>query len=86
VALILVAIFTCCIGYILAAIPFGGQYIGALISLPVLVFDRAYTLHFVSQFGPEYAIGWQVPPERGFPVLMNDPTQMPPPPPPPSAA
>jgi hypothetical protein len=37
---------TCC----LAAIP----YLGSVILLPLLVFDRAYPLYFLEQFGPEW--------------------------------
>ena len=38
---------TCCI----AALP----YIGTVILLPLYVFGRSYSMHFLAQFGPEYA-------------------------------
>jgi len=43
---------TCCIGGCFMAIP----YIGAVILLPVTVFFRAYSLEYLSQFGPEYRV------------------------------
>lgn len=39
---------TCC----LAAIP----YIGTVILLPLYVFDQSYTLHFIEEFGPKWAV------------------------------
>ena len=38
---------TCCI----AAIP----YLGTVLLLPLFVFHRSYSIHFLSQFGPDYA-------------------------------
>lgn len=46
-ALVLV---TCCCAGILLAIPF----LGTVLLLPVLVFDRAYSLGYLAQFGPDY--------------------------------
>jgi hypothetical protein len=43
---VLATCLTCC----LAALP----YIGAVILLPFTVFMRAYTLHFLEQFGPQW--------------------------------
>ena len=43
---------TCCI----AAIP----YVGSVVLLPVLVFNRSYPLYFIEQFGPD----WRVFPHR----------------------
>ena len=40
--------FTCC----LVALP----YIGTVIMLPIYVFELSYTLHFIEQFGPRWAI------------------------------
>lgn len=45
---LIVTLFTCCI----AALP----YIGAVILLPVSIFLRAYSLHFVEQFGEGFQI------------------------------
>lgn len=42
----LITCVTCCI----AALP----YIGTVILLPIFVFDRAYPLYFMGQFGPEW--------------------------------
>jgi hypothetical protein len=81
-ALVILGLVTCCIGFFLMAIPFVGSYIVALTSLPVLVFDRAYCLHFIAQFGPEYQMAWQMPAVGGFPVVMDS---APPPPGPPGA-
>ena len=38
---------TCC----LAAIP----YLGTVLLLPLFVFNRSYSIHFLSRFGPDYA-------------------------------
>jgi hypothetical protein len=78
IALIVTCCFTVCIGYILALIPIAGSYVHGLITLPVLAFKNAYRLHFVSQFGDDYRIGWQLTPEGGFPVIFNDPATEPP--------
>jgi len=48
VATLLAACATCCI----AMLP----YLGTVILLPLLVFMRAYTLHFLEQFGPEWRL------------------------------
>lgn len=47
-----VLLVTCCIAGCFLAIP----YIGTVLFLPVLVFQRAYSLHFLAQFGPEYDV------------------------------
>lgn len=47
---LLVVLFTCCIAGCLMLIP----YIGTVLLLPVLVFYRAYSAHFVAQFSPQY--------------------------------
>lgn len=41
----------CCIS-VLLLIP----YIGTVIVLPLLVFDRAYSLHYLRQFGPDFDV------------------------------
>jgi hypothetical protein len=73
IALVITCCATLCIGYILAVLPLVGSYVIALITLPVLAFKNAYRLYFVSQFGDEYRIGWQINPQGGFPVIPNDP-------------
>ncbi len=42
----------CCLGCGVVLIP----YVGAVILLPLLVFWRAYSLHFLEQFGPAYRL------------------------------
>jgi hypothetical protein len=39
---------TCCIGFF--------PYLNAVVTLPLLVFDRCYLIYFLEQFGPEYSI------------------------------
>jgi hypothetical protein len=49
----LVAIIaTCCVALCLLAVPF----IGTVLLLPVLVFQRAYPLYYLAQYGPQYDI------------------------------
>jgi hypothetical protein len=43
-------IATCCIAGCLLALP----YLGTVLLLPVLVFQRAYSLYYLAQFGPQY--------------------------------
>jgi hypothetical protein len=74
VTLVLFLFATCCIpGMIALAIPVAGMYPVAFLSMPVLVFERAYALHFVSQFGPAYAVQWHMAGGRGFPVDFSAP-------------
>jgi len=58
---LVVVLVTCCIAGCFLAIP----YIGTVLLLPVLVFKRAYSLHFFAQFGPEYDV---FPPEAATPA------------------
>lgn len=52
-AIVMTAVLvTCCCAGIILAIP----YIGIVLMLPLLVFKRAYSLHFLSQFGPDYDV------------------------------
>ena len=48
----MIVLCTCCIAGCFLAIP----YIGTVLLLPVLVFTRAYSLHFLAQFGPDYDV------------------------------
>ena len=41
---------TCCLAGCLFALP----YVGTVFLLPILVFERAYSLHYLAQFGPDY--------------------------------
>lgn len=52
-----VVILTCCIAGCLLAIPF----LGTLLLLPVFVFDRAYSLYYLEQFGDAYRLVTPVP-------------------------
>lgn len=52
VMVIAIVLATCCIAGCLLAIP----YVGTVLFLPVLVFKRAYSLHYLAQFGPTYNV------------------------------
>jgi hypothetical protein len=49
IAVIVAGIFTCCIGWLLLALP----YIGTVVTLPVWYTYRGFSLEFLAQFGPE---------------------------------
>jgi hypothetical protein len=50
-AIVLIAILvTCCLAGCLLMIP----YLGTVLLLPVLVFQRSYSLHYLAQYGREY--------------------------------
>jgi hypothetical protein len=46
------ALVTCCCACCFMAIP----YIGTVVLLPVLVFERAYSLHYLRQFGSDFDV------------------------------
>ena len=50
ICVIIIGLFTCCIGFIILAIP----YIGTVILLPIQYTFRAMSVEFLEQFGPEY--------------------------------
>ncbi len=52
IGVIILALFTCCIGLLLIAIP----YIGAVILLPVSYTFRAFSIEFLAQFGDRYNV------------------------------
>jgi hypothetical protein len=52
IAVIVAGLITCCIGWILLAIPF----ISTVVTLPVWYALRAFSLEFLAQFGPEYDV------------------------------
>jgi len=58
---LIVVLMTCCIAGCFMAIP----YLGTVLLLPVLIFYRAYSLHFLAQFGPEYDV---FPPDAASPT------------------
>jgi hypothetical protein len=45
-------VVTCCCAGCLLALP----YLGTVLLLPVLVFKRSYSLHYLAQYGPEYDV------------------------------
>jgi hypothetical protein len=52
IGVIVVGLATCCVGFLLFAIP----YINAVVLLPVSYTLRAFSVEFLEQFGPEYHI------------------------------
>jgi hypothetical protein len=50
VVVLAAVIATCCIAACLLALP----YLGTVLLLPVLVFQRAYSLYYLAQLGPKY--------------------------------
>lgn len=52
IAIIFLAIFTCCVGLLLIAIP----VIGAIILLPISYTFRAFSIEFLKQFGEEFNV------------------------------
>jgi len=52
VCVVLVGLYTCCLGFILLGIP----YIGSVVILPISYTFRAFSLEFLEQFDPEYTI------------------------------
>jgi hypothetical protein len=52
IAVIIAGLVTCCIGFVLLALP----YIGAVVLLPVSYTLRAFSVEFLEQFGPEFQV------------------------------
>lgn len=52
VSVFVLGLLTCCVGFLLLAIP----YIGSVFTLPISYTYRAFSLEFLEQFGPEYKI------------------------------
>lgn len=52
IGIILFGCVTCCIGFVVLALP----YINAVILLPIAYAMRAFSVEFLEQFGPEYQI------------------------------
>jgi len=68
-AQLLLGCLTLCIGFL--------PYLSNVAALPFEVFMRSYSIYFLQQFGPEYAIMMEPPPPGfGFPVVF--PPQLPP--------
>jgi hypothetical protein len=51
-AVIMLGIFTCCIGFIFLVIP----YISSVVLLPISYTYRAFSVRFLEQFGAEYSL------------------------------
>lgn len=51
-AVAVVGLLTCCVGFVLLAIP----YVGTVVLLPVLVAYRAFSLEFLAQFDPTFQL------------------------------
>ncbi|MCE5326714.1 MAG: hypothetical protein LLG01_09885 [Planctomycetaceae bacterium] len=69
---VLAGCFTCCLGFL--------PYLSAVLTLPLHIFLRAYSLYFVQQFGPGYNIVSE-PLTAGFSVISPSPPGQPPAPP-----
>jgi hypothetical protein len=52
VLVLIVILATCCCAGCLLIIP----YLGTVLLLPVLAFGRAYSLHYLAQYGPQYDV------------------------------
>ena len=52
ITVILFGLFTCCLGFLLLAIP----YIKDVVTLPISYTLRAFSVEFLAQFGPQYVI------------------------------
>ena len=50
--IVVAGLLTCCVGFLLLIIP----YIGTVITLPIWYTFRAFSLEFLTQFGPEYEL------------------------------
>jgi hypothetical protein len=52
VVVVAIVLGTCCLAGCLFALP----YLGTVFLLPILVFERAYSLHYLAQLGPDYDV------------------------------
>ena len=52
VLVLLVVVGTCCLAGCLLVLP----YIGTVFLLPILVFERAYSAHYLAQLGPDFDV------------------------------
>jgi hypothetical protein len=66
ILVIAVVLVTCCIAGCLLVLP----YLGTVLLLPVLVFQRAYPLYYLAQYGQEYNV---FTPPFAPPPLVRDP-------------
>jgi hypothetical protein len=70
---LLAVLATCCCAACFLAIP----YIGTVVMLPILVWRRAYSLFYLSQYGPEYDVFGPVPTPIVVPTESMPPVQNP---------
>jgi len=61
--MILAGLFTCCVGFVLMALPF----VGTAVTLPVWVTFRAFSLEWIAQLDPELAVLAAPPPPPASP-------------------
>lgn len=61
---LVVIVLTCCMAGCLMVLP----YLGTVVLLPVLVFDRSYSLYYLAQFGSAYTVF-----PAASPVLTGEP-------------
>jgi hypothetical protein len=59
ICVVIIGLFTCCMGFIFLIIP----YIGSVLLLPISYSFRAFSLEFLEQFGPDFTL---------FPQTVND--------------
>jgi Na+/melibiose symporter-like transporter len=52
IAIVFAGCLTCCVGFLLLALP----YIGSVILLPIGFIYRDFSLEFLAQWGPEYSV------------------------------
>jgi hypothetical protein len=52
IMVVLAGLFTCCLGWLILVIP----YIGTVVTLPFWFTLRSFSLEFLGQFGPDYAL------------------------------
>jgi hypothetical protein len=72
--IILIGVFTCCVGFLLVALP----YLGTVVTLPVWVTFRAFSLEYLAQFDPELNLF----PDEGGTAVAGAPPPPPASPPP----
>ena len=52
IAVVMLGLFTCCIGFMLLIIP----YINSVVTLPISYTFRAFSVRFLEQFGTEFSL------------------------------
>lgn len=67
---VLGVLLTCCLAGCILVLP----YLGTVLLLPVLVFSRAYSLHYLAQYGPPFdAFAVAAPPALPAPEIVAPP-------------